>query len=165
MYTNYAATIMKRELETLRQELMAYPNPSDIWALPAGISNSAGTLALHLCGNLSHFVGSILGGNGYVRERDAEFADRDVPLEMLLGKIDETIEAVTTSLESMADQALENSPNFDFGKWSPAAPDFLIHLVSHLAFHLGQVNYHRRLITGQRGEVSVLEIPRLRTAS
>jgi hypothetical protein len=164
VYTSHISGIIKRELQTLKDELSGYENESDMWVLRDGISNSAGTLALHICGNLSHFVGAILGDNGYVRTRDAEFADRNVPREEVLRRIDETIDAVTKALENQTDDNLEEFPKFDFGKFAPEAPDFLIHLVSHLAFHLGQVNYHRRLITGIRGDVKVLEIPKLRTA-
>jgi hypothetical protein len=156
---------MIRELETLKEELASYPSEADIWALPDGISNSGGTLALHLCGNLRHFVGAILGDSGYVRRRDAEFADRDVPLSVLLENIDETIEAVTAALETYNDERLAASPKFEVGKLRAEAPDFLIHLVSHLAFHAGQLNYHRRIVTGKRGDVAVLQIPKLRTAS
>lgn len=156
---------MKRELETLKAELLAYPKESDIWVERDGISNSAGTLVLHICGNLRHFVGSILGDTGYVRKREAEFADRDVPRSELLNSIDETVLAVVATLGRLADEDLEGAPVIDVGGVSLAAPDFLTHLVSHLSFHLGQVNYHRRLITGQRGDVKVLEIPKLMTAS
>lgn len=156
---------MKRELKTLKAELLAYEKESDIWIERDGISNSAGTLVLHICGNLRHFVGAILGNTGYVRKREAEFAGQDVPRQELLSTIDETILSVVDTLHRLTDEDLQAAPVFVVGTASPAAPDFLTHLVSHLSFHLGQVNYHRRLITGQRGDVKVLEIAELKTVS
>ena len=91
----FIAGVLARELKTLRREVAAYPDELDLWRLAPGIRNSAGNLALHLTGNLQHFVGTRLGQSGFVRDRDAEFGRRDVPRAELLRSIDETISVVS----------------------------------------------------------------------
>src|SRR3970282_1758330 len=78
------AAVIGRELRTIERELNAYRTEDQIWALPAGLPNSGGTLALHAAGNLLHFVGAVLGGSSYVRDRDAEFSRRGVPRAELI---------------------------------------------------------------------------------
>src|SRR5439155_24275894 len=116
-----------------------------------GLPNSAGTLALHLAGNLRHFVGGQLGATGYVRNRDAEFATRDLPRAELLALIDRAIEEVETTLSSLRDQNLARPFPLVVANCSMLTGDFLVHLASHLAYHLGQVDYHRRAVTGDPG--------------
>jgi hypothetical protein len=43
--------------------------------------------------------------------------------------------------------------------------DFLMHLATHLAYHLGQVDYHRRVVTGDSRSIGALPIGELRTAT
>lgn len=143
------ARLFDRDLAQLREEIGSYPDEPSVWALRDGILNSGGTLALHLCGNLQHFVGALLGRTGYVRDREAEFSDRDVPRAAILARIDEARAAVSETLAGLDGEALE-------GRFPGAAPGslgdapttrlMLVHLSGHLAYHLGQVNYHRRLL-------------------
>jgi uncharacterized damage-inducible protein DinB len=151
-----------RELDSLAAELAAYPDDAAVWSLPAGAPNSAGTLTLHMVGNLRHFIGATLGGTGYVRDRDAEFASRDLPREALLALVAATHAEVGATLATLDAAALEA----EFPLPLPfSAPEqghriptgrFLVHLTSHLAYHLGQVDYHRRLTTGHGASVGAL---------
>lgn len=140
--------VLVRDLEVLRASLRAYPNEETIWALPPGISNSAGTLALHLVGNLQHFIGAELGNTGYVRDRVAEFSDRDVPLALIEHRIDATILAVKETLSRIVDRDLDQIYPLEIGGYHLSTRLFLTHLVSHTGYHLGQIDYHRRLISG-----------------
>lgn len=149
MVTSSVCKMMLRELGSLRAEIEAYENEDDLWALPEGISNSTGTLALHLCGNLQHFVGAVLGASGYVRDRDAEFASRNVPRTEVLAQIDAAASAVEATLPRVtAEQLAADFPEAIMGH-TVNTHDFLVHLTSHLGYHLGQVDYHRRLVTGK----------------
>ena len=142
------AHILDRDLAGLATQLEQYPDEASIWRLGGTIKNSAGTLALHLVGNLEHFVGAVLGETGYLRDRDAEFGDRDVPRGEILARIAHCREVVTATLGAMDDAVLgEPWP----GRLPPAYEGasthfFLLHLVWHLGWHLGQVDYHRRLV-------------------
>jgi hypothetical protein len=140
------ATILDRDLRALRREVEAYPDERDLWVQVPGLSNRGGTLALHLAGNLQHYIGAVLGGSGYVRNRPAEFARRDVPRSELLGEIEAARSAVASALAGTIDLEAE-FPESIAGR-SVRTGDYLIHLATHFAYHLGQVDYHRRIVTG-----------------
>jgi len=141
-------TLFERDLRKLREEINLYADESKIWVVQEGISNSAGNLCLHLLGNLNHFIGTILGHSGYVRQRDDEFSLKDIPLGILTAQIDATIAVVQEALSGLLDTDLEgNYPEQKHGE--TVKMDFmLLHLLGHLSYHLGQINYHRRLIGG-----------------
>ena len=140
------STLLIRDLTKLRSEIQSYPDEIEIWVIKEGISNSAGTLCLHLCGNLRHYIGAKLGDSGYVRDRPAEFNDRDVPRTELLTRIDLTIDELRETLEKIGkDQLLAPFPEEVFG-YEMTTEFFLIHMHGHLNYHLGQINYHRRLL-------------------
>lgn len=135
-----------RDLDLLTKEISLYPSEELLWVIKGDIKNSAGNLCLHLCGNLQHFVGTTLGNTGYVRNREAEFADRNVPKEKLLAEIEATKVAISSTLSNMKDSKLdEEYPIQVFGK-PMTAEFFLIHLSGHLTYHRGQINYHRRIL-------------------
>ena len=140
--------ILVRELTSLRQEIEAYPSDADLWRVVPGITNSAGTLALHLAGNLQHFVGSILGGTAYVRNRDVEFSARGLSKAQLVAQVTDAISAVEQTFMRLGPADLESEYPEAVAKVRVNTGDFLIHLASHLAYHLGQVDYHRRIVTG-----------------
>ena len=154
-----------RDLLAVRREVGAYPDEAEIWRVPAGVSNSAGTLVLHVAGNLQAFVGGVLGDTGYVRDRDGEFARRDVAREELLGEIDRALEAVEATLEGMSDDRLEEIYPLELAGMRVTVGDFLVHLAVHLGFHLGQIDYHRRLITGVNEAIGAVRIPELGSAT
>ena len=138
--------ILLRDLTSLETEIKAYAEESDIWLLDGSIKNTAGNLTLHICGNLQHFVGAIIGNSGYVRHREEEFDRKNIVRETLLEEIGRTRKAVTQALDRIEDKNLEDIyPLEVFGK-PMTFSYFLIHLTGHLMYHLGQINYHRRLL-------------------
>ena len=145
--TSSISKVMLRHLDQLKKEMNAYIVEDDIWIKTMDIPNSAGNLCLHICGNLQHFIGAILGNSGYVRQRDDEFSLQDVPLKELLLEIDVTRDVVKRTLEALPEESVKNNyPLEVFGE--PMTTEyFLVHLTSHLSYHLGQVNYHRRLLS------------------
>lgn len=133
-------------LEQLKNELSLYSNEGDIWIIKGEVKNSAGNLALHIIGNIKHFFGATLGNTGYVRQRDKEFADKNISREKLLAEIDETIAVLTKVLPAVKDEEMAKDFPIEFkGKIRPNLEMFL-HLYGHLNYHLGQINYHRRLL-------------------
>ena len=144
---------MTRDLAALRAELRAYPRPEHLWELPPGIRNSAGTLALHVSGNLQHFIGAQLGGTGYVRDRPAEFSERNVPLDELEERLDRSIRVVEETLGALREEDLARDYPLELAGARLSTGLFLAHLAAHLAYHLGQVDYHRRLVTGREEAV------------
>jgi hypothetical protein len=147
---------LRRELQSLRLEIEAYPYEQLLWTLPPGLPNSAGTLALHLAGNLRHYVGALLGGDGYVRDRDLEFAARDVPRSVLLEQIAAAAAAVEATLPSLSDAQMELPFPEAIREHQLRTGELLLQLAVHLGYHLGQVSYHRRLVTGDVQGVGAL---------
>lgn len=158
-------SILVRELQALRRELEAYADEADIWKTPPGIANSGGTLALHLAGNLQHYLGAVLGGSGYVRDRPAEFSTRDLSRAELVAGVDAAVAAVRSTLGSRPVLDLNAPFPETVGGFSASTGDFLIHLAAHLAYHLGQVDYHRRLVTGTNQAVRTVAIGELASAA
>lgn len=158
------ATVLARELRTLRRELDAYPTDEDIWRLPAGLPNSAGTLALHAAGNLRHFIDAVLGGGAYVRDREGEFSRRNVPREALKAELDAAIEVVERVVPVLDRGVLGAMYPVPVANRRVRTDEFLVHLATHLAYHLGQVDYHRRIVTGAPSGVGAVAPSELASA-
>jgi hypothetical protein len=164
MQTADLKTIMARDLRALAREVQAYPDDGSVWRTFPGISNSAGTLVLHLAGNIQYYIGTKLGGGGYVRDRQAEFARRDVPRRELLAEIDRAIAAVEGTLPRVSDQIMAaDFPEPVAGKILRTG-EFLLHLATHLGWHLGQLDYHRRMVTGDGGKIGAIALGELASA-
>jgi hypothetical protein len=138
--------LFDRDLEKLKSEINAYSNDSNLWVTTQEVKNSGGTLCLHLIGNLRHFIGATIGKDGYVRNRLLEFSDRDVPKEKLIASIDEVKGIVKSVLGSLEAENLEEIYPINVLREGMTTTFFLMHLLTHLDFHLGQISYHRRLI-------------------
>lgn len=140
--------LYERDLNKLKEEIGLYANEADLWKVGGDITNPAGNLCLHLTGNLNHFFGAVLSENGYVRDRDAEFANKNVPKSDLVAAIDQTKSVVLATLEKLTDEDYAKIyPIEVFGK-PMTTGFFLTHLATHFNWHLGHINYHRRLLAG-----------------
>lgn len=138
--------ILLRDLTLLEEEINQYTTEESLWVVKGDVKNSAGNLCLHLCGNLQHFIGTVLGNTGYVRNREAEFGSKGVPKADLIREIQATKKAVEHTLGKLEASKLDEIyPIQVFGE-PMTTGYFLIHLATHLTYHRGQINYHRRLI-------------------
>lgn len=139
-------TLFLRDLDRLKTELESYQNEAAIWKIDGQIANSAGNLCLHLVGNLNTYIGGELGQSGYVRDRPAEFSRKDVPRAELIQLVEATAAMIGQTLSNVPEQQLADEyPLLVFAEKTSTAY-FLVHLTTHLAYHLGQINYHRRLL-------------------
>jgi len=136
-----------RDLNKLNDEILAYPDEYSLWEVDAKIKNSGGNLAIHIIGNLNHFIGAHLGSTNYIRQRDKEFNVKNVPRELIIDHIKDIKNILNEVLSSLNKEVLSRNYPFEvFGK--PMSTEyFLIHLYGHLNYHLGQINYHRRLLS------------------
>jgi uncharacterized damage-inducible protein DinB len=142
------AELFRRDLKRLRDEVEAFQDTDRLWAVLPGITNSAGNLALHLEGNLREFVGRQLGGIAYARQRPLEFSTRDLPVGELALRMAPLAETIPQVIEGLSAEALEALyPENVLGQ-PLSTRHFLIHLHGHLTYHLGQINYLRRVLTG-----------------
>jgi len=135
-----------RDLEKLKTEISFFKDESNLWEISGVIKNSSGNLCLHLCGNLQHFIGAVLGNSGYVRNRDAEFSRKDVPIRELVAEIELTVKVVQKTLQELKEDDLQKTYPINVLGFEMTTEFFLTHLTTHLNYHLGQINYHRRLL-------------------
>jgi uncharacterized damage-inducible protein DinB len=135
-----------RDLEKLKTEITSFKDEKKIWEISGDVKNSAGNLCLHLCGNLQHFIGAVLGNSGYVRNRDAEFSRKNVPVKELVDEIELTAKVVENTLNELDEEILQKTFPINVFGYEMTTGYFLTHLTTHLNYHLGQINYHRRLL-------------------
>ena len=138
-------SLFNRDLNKLKVEIKLYENENQLWVTDKNISNAAGNLCLHLIGNLNTYIGAQIGKTGYIRNRPLEFSLKDIPKSELIKKIEDTIVVVNNALDILTEEDLNKIyPEIVFEK-EMTTGFFLVHLATHLAYHLGQINYHRRL--------------------
>lgn len=144
--TDTLIKLFKRDLTALNTEINAYKNEKNLWLVQTDISNSAGNLCLHLVGNLNTFIGAVLGGTNYVRQRELEFSLKDIPRTELIKQVDKVIAVVEETLQNLTVADLQKEYKRKINEDFMTTEYFLMHLSMHLAYHLGQINYHRRLL-------------------
>lgn len=137
--------LIERDLDRLADEIKAFP-PEKFWTKTGEVRNSAGNLALHICGNLKHFIGAVLGGTDYIRDREFEFNATNVPVDTILSEITKTKEAISFSFNKLNNNSLADPYPLEVFGYQMSIGYFLIHLQGHLNYHLGQINYLRRLL-------------------
>jgi hypothetical protein len=156
--------ILDRDLSALRREVEAYPDERTLWLAVPGLTNVGGTLVLHLTGNLQHYFGARLGGTGYIRDRAAEFARRDVPRSELVGEIEAAQVAVKAGLARLTESQVGAEFPEPVGGARIVTGEYLVHLTVHFAYHLGQLDYHRRMVTGNETAVGAMRPGELSSA-
>jgi len=136
----------ERDILKVKAEIGSYEKEADLWMVREGISNSAGNMVLHLVGNLNHFIGATLGHSGYIRQRDDEFALKNIARATVLSMLDDTIVVVNNTLKRLRAADLEKDFPLEKHGRTVSTLYMLLHLLTHLNYHLGQINYHRRLV-------------------
>ena len=145
MNTETLSQLFARDFETLETEIFSYSTEENLWIKESGINNSAGNLALHLAGNLEHFLGSVLNKSDYVRDREFEF-DGKVDQEDLIARVRSARKTVRATLDNLTPEDFAKTYPLQLFGFEMSTEYFLIHLYSHFSYHLGQINYHRRLL-------------------
>jgi hypothetical protein len=158
MSAQWIAALLNRELDAFERELELFPDDASVWRTVPGVTNSAGTLAVHIAGNLLHFVGGVLGSSGYIRDRAREFSARDIPRATLIADIGRARDAVKRVLPQLTDDDLSRAFPEEVLGVRIVTGLFLAHLSTHLAFHLGQAGYLRRVLTGDPRSTSPLPL-------
>lgn len=138
--------LFDRELDRLAEEIQAFKQEENLWKTEGQVTNPAGNLCLHLVGNLQTYVGAKLGQSGYVRNRNAEFSLRNTPRKKLLEQIEDVKRTVAHTLGQLTDEQLQEPYPQQVLGYEMTVSFFLIHLYGHLNYHLGQINYLRRML-------------------
>jgi len=161
VFLNLVRVQIVRELEGFVREVEACPDDESLWQLAPGVTNSVGTLALHVSGNLQDFIGRVLGGSSYVRNREYEFSHRGSSRADVVAELRRATEAVTGALTGMDPARLDEDYPMTPGGNTVSTAAFLVHLGAHIAFHLGQAGYLRRIVTGSNTSAGPLPIAAL----
>ena len=140
------ADLFERDINKLIEEIKLYKNEETIWKIKEGISNSAGNLVLHLVGNLNYFIGTTLANTGYKRDRDKEFSDKNIPREKMVEDLQNLVPMIKNTVSNLTEADLSKNFSSAFGGKILSTQDVLIYLLAHFNYHLGQVNYHRRML-------------------
>ncbi|HEX9010741.1 MAG TPA: DinB family protein [Holophagaceae bacterium] len=150
--------LFRRDLTAFQREVALFPDDEALWRTLPGLANSAGNLALHVAGNLRHFVGAVLGGTGYVRDREAEFGRREGTRAAVAAELAAALADLETVLPGLIEAALAAPFPEAVAGVKPPTSRLLIHLAAHLAFHLGQAGYLRRALTGDARSAGAMAI-------
>ena len=146
MQIEILSALFEKDLKKLKAEIELYQHDDKIWCTQKNIANSAGNLCLHLIGNLNTYIGAELGKTGFVRNRDLEFSAKGIPTATLLAQIEDTINVVGKTLRGLTDEEISIEYPQNVLGYQMSTAYFLTHLATHLSYHLGQINYHRRLL-------------------
>jgi hypothetical protein len=149
MSSDIFITLFSRDLKKLRKEIEQYPSENTLWAQLPGTINTGGNLCQHLIGNLRTYVGLTLGGHAYVRDRDAEFKEKTFTQIQMLTEIDAQHEIVISTLGTLDEAKMEEEyPRYVLDLFPEQSVRLILtHLLAHLSWHLGHINYHRRWAT------------------
>jgi len=153
--------LFRRDLEAFAREVALFPDDETLWRTVPGIANAGGNLALHVAGNLRHFVGTVLGGTGYARNREAEFGRREGSRGEVAAELADALATLETGLPALSPDALAAPFPVAVAGVQPPTGRFLLHLSAHLAFHLGQTGYLRRALTADPRSAGAMAIPDL----
>ncbi|NJL14977.1 MAG: DinB family protein [Microscillaceae bacterium] len=136
-----------RELKKLHEEIVAYPQEASLWQAVPGLSNPGGNLAIHLIGNLNFYIGAALGQTGYERDKTYELTVREVPRAEILELIEGLMRLLPSILDHLPKEMLERDFPLALEGKIFSTELILHHVMAHFGYHLGQINYHRRMIS------------------
>lgn len=139
----------EKDLNALIQEINLCDEQTHLWTVLPGITNSIGNLAQHLIGNLNHFIGATLGNSGYVRNRSAEFEERYFTKEELIEQLGTTSTLVVQVIHSLTPEQLKAVYPYEPYGYPMSCEHMILKLSNHLGYHLGQINYLRRILNGK----------------
>ena len=140
--------LLLRELATFEREMALFPDDESIWKTTRGMANPAGNLALHVAGNLQHFVGAVLGGTGYRRNRELEFSRRTGTRGDVAAELQAAASVVRQVLPGLPEERLAAIYPETLNGHALRTDRFLMHLCVHAGYHLGQAASVRRVLTG-----------------
>ena len=145
MLNNTIANFYERDIRKLIEEVNLFRNEEDLWRTRGSVKNSAGNLVLHIVGGLNHRIGVILAQTAYVRDRDQEFISKGVERKDLVVQLEALIPMINKTLDALTLEDMEAEYPIFFDYPNATTSYVLLQLLLHLNYHLGQVNYLRRI--------------------
>jgi len=145
MLSNILAEFYERDIRKLIEEVNLFNNEEDLWKTVGSVKNSCGNLVLHIIGGLNHFVGATLAHTEYVRDRDQEFIRKGVERKELIEQLEALILLINATVNALTQEEMEAEFPIFFDKPKTSVSYVMVRLLAHLDYHLGQVNYLRRI--------------------
>jgi hypothetical protein len=146
MLNTTLANFYERDIRKLIEEINLFQNEENLWRTHGSVRNSCGTLALHIIGGTNYLIGTTLAHTGYVRDRDNEFTDRGVKRKDLVSQLEALIPMINKTLTGFTSEQMEANYPIMFDGATRSNYYVLIQLLAHLNYHLGQINYLRRIL-------------------
>jgi uncharacterized damage-inducible protein DinB len=143
---NILGAFYERDIRKLIEEINLFKNEENLWRTSGSVKNSSGNLVLHIIGGLNHFIGATLGQTGYVRNRDYEFEQKGVERKNLVAELEKLIPLIHHTVNHLTQEQLNAEFPIFFDKPKTTTSYVLVQLLTHLNYHLGQVNYLRRIL-------------------
>jgi len=146
MLNTILADLYERDLRKMIEEVNLFKNEENLWRTQGSVKNSCGNLVLHITGGLNHFFGATLAHTGYIRDRDQEFIRKGVKREELVAQLEQVIPMMNETLSALTPVQMEAEFPIFFDKPNTSVSYVAVRLLAHLGYHLGQVNYLRRVL-------------------
>ncbi len=146
MLSSVLANFYERDIRKLIEEVNLFKHEEDLWRTQGAVKNSSGNLVLHIIGGLNHLIGATLAQTGYVRDRDQEFIRKGVARKDLVAHLEELITMINKTVNALRQEDMEAEYPLFFDKPKTSNSYVLVQLLLHLNYHLGQVNYLRRVL-------------------
>ena len=146
MVTTLLSDFYTRDLRKFIDEVNLFKQEDNLWRTDGTIKNSSGNLALHIIGGTNYLIGTQLANTGYVRNRDQEFIIKGVPRKELVTQLEALIPMIQLTLQAHSDAQLDEEYPLMFDGAKRSKSYIFIQLLAHLNYHLGQVNYLRRVL-------------------
>jgi hypothetical protein len=145
MLNSVLANFYERDIRKLIEEINLFKDEENLWKTGGSIRNSSGNLVMHIIGGLNHLIGATLAQTGYIRNRDQEFMIKGVARKELVDQLEKLISMINRTLNGLTEKDMETDYPIFFDKPKTSVSYVLIQLLAHLNYHLGQVNYLRRV--------------------
>lgn len=112
----------------------------DVWYRPNENVVSVGNLVLHLCGNVTQWIVSGLGGAPDRRNRDGEFSEKGpISKAELLQRLDETLDQAEQTLNAFDPARVLDDVTIQGEDTNVMYA--LIHVAEHFSYHVGEITY------------------------
>ena len=146
MLNTILADFYERDIRKLIEEINLFKNEEDLWRTEGAVRNSAGNLVLHIIGGTNYLIGNKLADTGYVRNRDQEFIQKGVDRKVLASQLNLLIDMVKNALNGLSPEQMDAEYPMLFDDKKVSNSYLLVQLLAHLNYHLGQINYLRRIL-------------------
>ena len=145
MLNNVLANFHERDIRKLIEEINLFRNEENLWKTQGSVKNSSGNLALHIIGGMNYLIGATLAKTGYIRDRDQEFIRKGVARKEIVAHLEELIPMINQTLNALGHDGMEAEYPLIFDDMKVSNSYLFVQLLVHLNYHLGQVNYLRRV--------------------